>query len=89
MMTALLVALILTLMAGLAFSGFLRARTLDRLAEYRIALDFIAEDHADLPHEFAAIFIAGNRPAMERKFPGFAEFRAACIRERESVEAKA
>lgn len=48
-------------------------------AEYRVALDFIAEEFAEMPHEFAAIFMAGNRIAMEEKFPDYFDFRAASL----------
>lgn len=51
------------------------------VAEYRIAIDFIAEDFAEMPHEFAAIFLAGNRIAMEQKFPDYFDFRAASLLE--------
>jgi hypothetical protein len=56
-----------------------RLAVADAVAEYRVALDFIAEEFAEMPHEFAAIFLAGNRVAMEQKFPDYFDFRAASI----------
>lgn len=43
---------------------------------WRIAMDFIAEEQCDMPHEFAACFVAGNHAAIQRKFPGFAAYVA-------------
>lgn len=40
-----------------------------------VAMEFIAEDNAPLAHEFAAIFLAGNRQAMQEKFPDFEAWR--------------
>jgi hypothetical protein len=65
---------------------------LDRLGlEYRIALTFVRDEMTELPHEFAAVYLAGNRTAMDRKFPGFFEYRAICIadarRDRADLEA--
>jgi hypothetical protein len=52
------------------------SRTISIANEYRVAFTFVREELADFPHEFAAIFLAGNRSAIEKKFPGFIEFRA-------------
>jgi len=54
--------------------------------EYHVALNFIAEECCEMPHEFAAIFMAGNSIAMEKKFPGYSEYRAACLRNRQGTE---
>jgi hypothetical protein len=43
--------------------------------EHRCALDFIAEEGCEMPHEFAACFLAGNHDAIARRWPNFFTFR--------------
>lgn len=72
MLTALLFALVLVLTLACAWQFVAGLAAGDRAAlPWRIALDYIADEQCDLPHEFAACFIAGNREAIDRKFPGF------------------
>jgi hypothetical protein len=49
--------------------------------EHRIAMGFVRDEECSAPHEFAACWLAGNRMAIESKFPEFAAYRAACLRD--------
>lgn len=61
---------------GLFFMMIRRRQDIESATlEYRIALDFIAEEGAVMPREFAACFRDGNVGAIERKFPEFFAFR--------------
>lgn len=75
MLTAILTAAVFALALLCAWLVIRQRAAIDRgKAAWHIAMDYIAEEQCDMPHEFAACFIAGNRRAIARKFPGFASF---------------
>jgi hypothetical protein len=75
--TAALTALVFVMFMLSAWLWARQLAALDRAAiGWRVAMDFIAEEGCDMPHEFAACFVAGNREAMSAKFPAFAEYAA-------------
>lgn len=75
MLIAALTALVFVLALLSAWLYVSRMATVDRASRlWRIAMDYIAEEECEMPHEFAACFIAGNRGAIARKFPGFKTF---------------
>lgn len=75
MLTSALTALVFLLLLVVAWQ-FIRGRAIIDCATipWRVAMDFIAEEGCDMPHEFAACFVAGNHAAINRKFPDFKPF---------------
>jgi hypothetical protein len=75
MLTTLLTATTFLLVLALAWV-FIRQRAAIDAGNipWRIAMDFIAEEGCEMPHEFAACFLSGNRRAIDEKFPNFEGF---------------
>lgn len=75
MLTAALTATIFLLVLALGILFIRQGAAIDAgNIPWRIAMDYIAEEGCDMPHEFAACFVAGNRRAIDAKFPGFEGF---------------
>lgn len=75
MLTATLTAATILLIFAIAWLFIRQRAAIDAgNVPWRVAMDFIAEEECDMPHEFAACFVAGNRRAIDEKFPGFAPF---------------
>lgn len=75
MLSAALTALVFVLVLALGIL-FIRQRAAIDAGNipWRVAMDFIAEEGCDMPHEFAACFMSGNRRAIDQKFPEFQVF---------------
>jgi hypothetical protein len=75
MLTTLLTALVFILLLVVAWQ-FIRSRAIIEAGTipWRVAMDFVAEEGCDMPHEFAACFVAGNHAAIDEKFPNFEGF---------------
>jgi len=77
---------LLALLCGYLYVS--RVYAVARARSYHLAaLEYIAEEGCDLPHEFAACFLAGNVEAIARKFPGFQPFLLRRVAELESEAA--
>ena len=74
-MTAILLAagILLTLTLYL-FHIYVQARLIAEKTHWRIAMEFIAFEACDMPHEFAACYLARNHDAIALKFPQYADF---------------
>ena len=55
-------------------------------ARGRIAMEFVAFEACEMPHEFAACFLAKNHGAIARKFPQWADFARERAEEWEAAE---
>jgi hypothetical protein len=85
MLTALLTSSVFLLTLLSAWLYVRRLTAIDNAcAEWRIAMDYIADEQCDMPHEFAACFIAGNVGAIARKFPTFQSFAKRRLEELET-----
>jgi hypothetical protein len=83
--------LLMAFMVMIAIAGvyehFTCLRAIDRAtSEYRIALEYIRDEECEMPHEFAACWLDGNRMALRRKFRTFARFRQTRVEEIATAE---
>lgn len=87
MLTAALTAIVLILALALAILFvYHRASLLGTEAAWRIAMEFIAFEASDMPHEFAACFLAKNHDAIAQKFPQWADFAQERAQDWEAAE---
>lgn len=71
---ALTAATFLLALALVVLHVYHRARRANADTAWRIAMEFIAFEASEMPHEFAACYLAKNHDALAQKFPQWAEF---------------
>lgn len=75
MLTGFLILVIAILLAALVvLDVYHRTRRAGSDTAWRIAMEFISFEGSEMPHEFAACYLAKNHDALAQKFPQWTEF---------------